>query len=134
MRRLVQGTVVLSATVWSAACGGGRSGSPASPSPAPAPGGGATPTITITAAGVSPREITIALGQRVLFVNQDARDHDMASDPHPTHTDCPAVNQVGFIRPGQQKETGNFTAPGTCGYHDHDRPGDAALQGRIVVR
>lgn len=133
MRRLVRGTVVLSAAVWSAACGGGRSGSPASPSPPPAPGGG-MPTVTITTAGVSPREITIAQGQRVLFVNQDTRDHDMTSDPHPTHTDCPAVNQVGFLRPGQQRETGNFTAPGTCGYHDHDRPGDGALQGRIVIR
>lgn len=133
MRRLVRGTVVLSAAVWSAACGGGRSGAPASPSPPPAPGGG-MPTVTITTAGVSPREITIAQGQRVLFVNQDTRDHDMTSDPHPTHTDCPAINQVGFLRPGQQKETGNFTAPGTCGYHDHDRPGDGALQGRIVIR
>lgn len=133
MRRPIRDTVLASVVAWSAACGNGRSGSPASPSPAP-PGAPASPTITITAAGVAPREIVIAQGERVLFVNRDVRDHDMASDPHPTHTDCPAINQVGFIRPGQQKETGNFTAPGTCGYHDHDRPADTALQGRIVIR
>jgi plastocyanin len=132
MERLRRIALVLMTIAWCGACGGGRSGSPASPSPAP--GGAATPTITITTAGVSPREITIDQGQRVLFVNQDTRDHNMASDPHPTHTDCPAINQVGFIRPGQQKETGNFTEPGTCGYHDHDRPESTALRGRIVIR
>ena len=38
--------------------------------------------------GVSPRDITVAVGSRVTFVNNDSMPHDMASDPHPEHTLC----------------------------------------------
>jgi hypothetical protein len=115
----------------SAACGGGYGGDPpTNPSPNPNP----QPTITITAAGVSPKELTINAGQRVLFANNDSRAHEMTSDPHPDHGDCPAIDQVGFLNPGQTKETGNFVAAMSCGYHDHNLFDVAALQGRIIVR
>jgi hypothetical protein len=58
----------------------------------------------------------------------------MSSDPHPDHTDCPELNQVGFLNPGQSRETGNLTLPKTCGFHDHDLPNITGLQGRIVIR
>jgi plastocyanin len=122
-----------------AACGGGGSsssggggGTPTTPSPTPAPGGSAT--ITITANGVSPRSVTIAAGQRVTFVNNDSRAHDMASDPHPAHTTCPAINDVGFLQPNQSRTTGNLTTARTCGYHDHNRDTDTSLQGSIVIQ
>ena len=55
-------------------------------------------TITISSAGVvSPSTVTIRQGGRVTFVNNDSRAHDMASDPHPTHEDCPPIDQVGFL-------------------------------------
>jgi hypothetical protein len=41
---------------------------------------------------------------------------------------------VGFITPGQTKQTGNFTTARTCGFHDHDQPTNTSLQGRIIVR
>jgi len=113
-----------------AACGG-SGGGPANPSPNPNP---SQPTITITAAGVSPKELPITAGQRVLFVNNDNRAHEMTSDPHPEHGECPAIDQVGFLNPGQTKETGNFVAAMTCGYHDHNLFEVTALQGRIIVR
>jgi plastocyanin len=110
-----------------AACGGG---SPSSPSP------GATTTITITSAGVSAAQITIAPGTRVAFVNSDTRAHNMTSDPHPEHTDCPEINTVGLLQPGQSRETGNLNAVRTCGFHDHDNPppGGARWTGRITIR
>jgi hypothetical protein len=37
---------------------------------------------------------------RVRFMNSDSRPHNMASDPHPEHTDCPEFDQVGFPQPG----------------------------------
>jgi len=83
---------------------------------------------------VSPKEISIAAGQRVLFVNSDNRAHDMTSDPHPDHGECPAIDQVGFLNPGQAKETGNFVSAMSCGYHDHNLFEVTALQGRIIVR
>ncbi len=114
-----------------AACGG--SSSPTSPGGG---GGTGTPgaTITITTSGVDQKSVTIAMGQRVRFVNNDTRSHDMSSDPHPTHTDCPEVNQVGVIQVGQTKETGNFVTARTCGFHDHNLPTNASLQGQIVIR
>jgi plastocyanin len=113
-----------------AACGGG--GSPASPSPPPA----SNPyTITIGASGaVAPTELIVPPGTRVLFVNNDSRSHDMASDPHPEHLDCPEINQVGVLNPRASRETGNLNIVRTCGFHDHDNPGNNSLKGRIVIR
>jgi plastocyanin len=93
-----------------------------------------TNTITITSSGVNPRNVLINLGTRVLFVNNDSRSHNMTSDPHPDHTDCPDINQVGFLAPGQSRETGNLVVARTCGFHDHDNPGQASLTGQIVIR
>jgi plastocyanin len=83
---------------------------------------------------VSPRSITVAPGTRVTFINNDAITHEMTSDPHPTHEDCPAIDQVGFIAVGQTKLTGNLNVVRTCGFHDHNRPETASLTGTIIVR
>ena len=93
-----------------------------------------TTTITITAAGVSPQRITVSPGTRVTFVNNDSRQHEMNSDPHPTHGDCPPIDDVGFLAPGQSKQTGNLNTVRTCGFHDHNQPDTASLQGQIVVQ
>lgn len=111
-----------------AGCGGG---SGASPTPTPS-----NPNrIVISAAGVvSPSELVVALGARVLFVNNDTRRHDMASDLHPDHLLCTEINPVGVLLPGQSRETGNLVAARTCTYHDHDNPDAPGLKGRIVIR
>ena len=109
--------------------GGGTGGNPTAPN---------TPVntpfvVTITAAGVSPRELRVPVGSQVNFVNNDSRSHQMNSDPHPLHTDCPPLT-VGIVNPGQTKSTGVFNVARTCGYHDHDRETDESLQGRIIVQ
>jgi plastocyanin len=113
-----------------AACGGGGSSTPA-PSPMPS-----NPNvITISSGGIaSPKELTVAPGTRVLFVNNDDRRHDMTSDDHPDHLDCPAINQVGLLASGQNRETGNLNVVRTCGFHDHENADNSNLKGRIVVR
>jgi hypothetical protein len=73
-------------------------------------------------------------GARVLFINNHTQRHQMSSDPHPEHTDCPEIDQVGLLSPGQNRETGNLVAVRTCGFHDHENPDHAALRGRIVIR
>lgn len=121
MARLVMGILVVGG------CGGR---SPAAPSP-----GSSNPNIfTITAAGVSPKEMTVAPGSRVLFINSDTRRHDMASDPHPEHSDCTPLNSVGALSPGQSRESGNLIDVRTCGFHDHDFFQDASLKGKITIR
>src|SRR5436309_1466468 len=100
------------------ACGGGSSSSspsPTSPTTTPVP----TSTITITSSGVSPKDIVVSAGSQVTFVNNDSRQHEMDSDPHPEHTDCPAINSVGLLAAGQSRQTGNLNVVRVCGYHDH---------------
>ena len=119
-----------------AACGGGSNSAGTSPSPAPPPvgGGSSVPTITIANNAVSPKNITVARGSQVLFVNNDNQPHDMESDPHPVHTDCPEINQVGLLSSGQSRQTGALNAPRACGYHDHNRDMVASLQGTITIQ
>jgi plastocyanin len=130
------GSAALAATVTLMACGGGDS-SPTSPTPAPTPTPTPTPggtTITLSANAASPQTLTVARGTRVTFVNSDSRNHDMNSDPHPAHTDCPELNDVGFLTPGQSRQTGNLNTARTCGFHDHNQPSVGGLQGRIVIQ
>jgi plastocyanin len=114
-----------------AACGGaGSDTAPGQPVPTP-PG----LTITISAQGVvSPKVLTVSAGSRVTFVNNDSIAHMMFSDPHPEHTDCPELNQVGFLASGQMRQTGNLNTIRTCGYHDHDLPFDTDVQGSIIIQ
>ena len=134
--RLVRRRPHLAALALAAACraqaGGGSS--PSGPSN-PGGGGSTNPLVfTVTSSGVSPRTMTVPNGSRVVFVNHDSRPHDMTSNPHPTHEDCPELNQVGFLSPGQQRESGNLVVSRVCGYHDHDNPGSLTLQGSITIQ
>lgn len=128
---------LLAALAWgvtAAACGGGDS--PTAPSDGDGGGGGSpiAATITITANGVAPSSVTVAPGSRVMFVNNDNRPHEPASDPHPTHGSCPAIEQTGAIGAGQSRTSGNLNTVGTCTYHDHLNDGDARLRGTIRVQ
>ena len=120
-------------------CGGGSPDAPTpaptpTPTPTPAPPAGptSTTTITITAAGVSPKDIVVARGARVTFVNNDGVGHDMNSNPHPEHTSCPDLN-VGFVGAAQSGQSQVLNVARTCGYHDHNQPSNAALQGTIRI-
>ena len=83
-----------------AACDGSNG-----PTPPTTPTGGSTFTVTIANNAVSPQSLSVPRGSRVTFVNNDSRTHEIDSDPHPTHTDCPEINQIGFLSPGQSHET-----------------------------
>jgi len=117
------------------ACGG------SSNAPSPTPGGGTGnpgpvgATITIGANGaVSPSSVTINNGESVRFVNSHNRPHQMSSDPHPNHTDCPPINALPTLDAGQSGQTNALTTSRTCGFHDHLNDTDTNLRGSIVVR
>jgi plastocyanin len=118
------------------ACGDSNDGGGGSP--LPPSGGGPGPsgaTITISATGaVSPTTVSVTTGQSVTFVNNDTKSHQIDSNPHPTHTNCPSINAVDVIAAGQSKLSNAFTVAGTCGFHDHSEPNNAALQGTITIR
>jgi plastocyanin len=132
-------TLTIGSSLAVVACGGGDSPSAPSPSPSPTPSPTPTPppsggtTITITSAGVSPKDIVVARGSRVTFVNNDAVGHDMNSNPHPEHTSCTDMN-VGNVAPGQNQQTDVLNIARTCGYHDHNQPSNGNLQGTITIQ
>jgi plastocyanin len=124
-------TLSLAFALTLAACGGDD----------PAPGGGPSDnpgtiaaTVTITATGLSSASVTIPAGSRVTFQNNDTRGHAPASNPHPTHGSCPAIDQIGTIPGGQSRTSGNFNTAGTCAYHDHDTNADPRYNGTITVQ
>ena len=140
MTRVMQGfAAAIVVALTAAACGGSSSTptTPTSPTTPTTPTGPnpTTATITIGTDGrVSPASVTIAPGGRVTMINNDSRSHDMSSDPHPEHTQCPEINQIGFLTTGQSRTSGNFNTARTCGFHDHNLPDNTGLQGRIIIQ
>jgi plastocyanin len=114
----------LAVACFAADCGGG---SPSAPSMDAA-------TVSITPTGVSPTEVRVPVGGRVTFVNNDVRPHAMSSDPITTHTDCPAINDVGTLSPGQSRSTGTLDVARICGFHDHTNEFEPSLKGRIIIQ
>src|SRR5687768_11703466 len=98
LRKAIWGAVVVTVAVGLAGCDGGSDNEPSA-----VPGA----TITISGNVVTPKNVTVRPGSQVAFVNNDSRDHNMVSDPHPEHNDCPAINNVGVLRPTQSRQTGN---------------------------
>jgi plastocyanin len=90
-------------------------------------------TITITATGLTPKDVRIKAWHHVTFVNNDSRPHNIVSDPVNFHTDCPQINEVGYLPPGSTRETRTLNLTGVCGFHDHLNLEDDSLKGRIVV-
>lgn len=81
-----------------------------------------------------PLEITVNVGQRVLFVNNDVRAHDIVGGVDPQHPECPEILIAGFLTPGQSRETGTFMEARKCEYHDHTQLSVPSFQGRIFIR
>jgi plastocyanin len=91
-------------------------------------------TVTITHNGVVPVNLTVPPGSQVTFVNNDTVPHNMYSNPHPEHTDCPEFDSVGYLSPGQNRQTDNLNIVRTCGYHDHDDAQNPKWQGNIMIQ
>lgn len=92
-------------------------------------------TISVTATRFKPKDAVLAVGGRARFENVDDRLHSVASNPLINHADCPPINEVGTLVPGQSKTTGVFNEAKTCGYHDPSSEGSGQiLMGTIPVR
>ena len=93
--------------------------------------------VRITADGFSPSTLTIKVGDTVTWINEDSKQHWIASDPHPIHTGYPekggcigsTFDSCRGLNPGESWSF-TFRYSGTWGYHDHLRP---YLTGKIIV-
>src|SRR5471030_420184 len=116
-RMWVGGTAVAATVALVMACGSSTSNSTS-------PSGSCTPssspaTFVLMNNTVCPTTMTVPRGTQITISNQDSRTHEMDSDPHPEHTDCPELNQIDFLNPGQARQSGNLNIARKCGFHDH---------------
>lgn len=116
---------------------GGSSNSPSGGTTSPS--GGCTPsasptTFVIQNNTICPATMTVSRGTQVTILNSDSRTHEMTSDPHPEHTDCPPLNDIGFLNPGQSRQSGNLLVARKCGLHDHGSPDTASLKATITIQ
>ena len=134
-RKIFSSLVTGALAVAASTCGSGSSGSPS-----PAPSTGPTPptpvdppTIRIATTGAEPRQLIVAVGERVTFINNDTQPHDIAGGPDPATPDCREIDAVGFLVPGQSRQTAPLPVARTCDYHDHQNHAPI-FTGRIVIR
>ncbi len=79
--------------------------------------------------GYEPQNLTIKVGDTVVFKNESSEYHWPASDLHPTHGAYPAFDPRTPIAPGEEWSF-RFTQAGAWSYHDHLR---ANLTGVIIA-
>jgi len=132
VRIVIPGAAAAAVFALAAACGGSSS-SPSGPTGACTPSSNPN-TIVIQNNQVCPQTLTVALGSQVTMINNDSRVHEMDSDPHPEHTQCPELNQIDFLNPGQSRQSGNLNTARSCGFHDHTNPDANSLKGTIVIQ
>ena len=134
-RKILSSLVTIALAALASTCGDGSSGSapPASPTGPTPPPPADPPIIRIAATGAEPRQLVIAVGERVTFVNNDVQPHDIQGGPDPANPDCREIDAVGFLVPGQSRQTAPLPVARTCDYHDHQNHAPI-FTGRIVIR
>jgi hypothetical protein len=99
--------------------------------------GGANPTVFITDDGLQPRRLEVSSNAPVTFVNRSSVNRWIRSDPHEPggHTECPELEAIGTLAPGQSGQTGILLHE-RCDYHDHLMGENLTsdFEGRIRIR
>lgn len=87
------------------------------------------PQVSITSNGFVPETIMIKRGEKVKWVNTDEGPHQIASDPHPTHSNLAGLGSLALLTNDSYIFT--FDSVGTFTYHDHLNP--LKLKGTVIV-
>ena len=133
---LILAIILCATALWAIGCGGGGGsygGTPTTPSTSTGGTANIGATITISSSGLSSSTPRISLGERVRFTNNDSKVHQILTTPHLVHTDCPALNSVGSIAPGQSGTSDPLTTARGCGFHDHLDPDNNNFRGQVLV-
>jgi plastocyanin len=89
-----------------------------------------TAEITISKDGFSPATIQIKKGQSVTWTNTDDATHQVAADPHPTHSSLSTLVSDPLSK--NDTYTYPFEKAGTYTYHDEQNP--LKFNGTIIVK
>lgn len=133
VRTLVAGAAGAAAIAAVLSCGGSSSSTSTGPTGSCTPSSSPN-TLVIQNNTICPQALTVSRGTQLTILNSDSRTHEMDSDPHPEHTDCPELNQIGFLNSGQSRQSGNLNTARKCGLHDHNSPDTAGLKATITIQ
>ena len=146
MKKILLFSIAVSILVlWAISCGGGGGGGNSgggnsgggggNPNPGGPSGGtgGIGATINLSANGVDNAAPSIQVGERLRITNNDTQTHQMLSTPHGQHNDCPALNAIGSLAPGQSGTSDPLPTARGCGFHDHINPNDNRFRGQVLV-
>jgi plastocyanin len=86
-------------------------------------------TVWIVDGNFTPAVVTVAVGERITWVNKDLYKRKIASDPHPTGTSLPDLISSELTKDGSFSFS--FTNKGQWGYHDYLNP---IKKGTIIVQ
>ena len=132
---LILAIILCATALWAIGCGGGGGGSSTggTTTPTPTTSGAVGAVVTITSTGLSSSTPRVNTGERIRFTNNDSVVHQILTTPHLVHTDCPALNGVSSIAPGQSGTSEPLTTSGGCGFHDHLNPDNNNFRGQVLV-
>ncbi len=88
----------------------------------------AAQTVWIVDGNFTPSVITVSVDDTVTWINKDNISRQIASDPHPAHTDLPDLISEELAEGGSYQFT--FSEAGTYGYHDELNP---IKKGQVIV-
>jgi plastocyanin len=91
------------------------------------------PTVSITAAGVAPQVSHLNRGTPVRFVNNDSVNHRLGPAPELRYDNCPELDGLPNLEPGQSASVTIDRNGTVCAFHDDAQPATRALQGVLVV-
>lgn len=89
-----------------------------------------TVMITYTDAGFAPSSVNIAKNTVVIFKNKSSSPLQIASDPHPSHTDLPALNAATATNANEEYRY-QYAHDGAWGFHNHLQP---THKGTVIVQ
>jgi hypothetical protein len=90
-------------------------------------------TIMIEGGRPIPEELTVAVGERVSFMNHDRTTYTVGGGSQPSSSDCAEINSVGVLTSGDLRTTEAFSTPRTCEFHVWQDDSAPSL-GRITIR
>ena len=124
------------AAVCAAACGSSFTSSE-SPAPSslldPSQPRAAVPAVSITAGGFNPQVLHVNYPVTVTFTNADTAAHTLESAPELNWDNCPEMNTVGTLKPGESKAVPFSEEDAVCAYHDVAKAAITAFQGYIAI-
>ncbi|MEI9914277.1 MAG: cupredoxin domain-containing protein [Candidatus Saccharibacteria bacterium] len=86
--------------------------------------------VSVTSTGFYPASIEVVRGQAVVWVNNDSKPHQIASDPYPSDNTLASLNSENSLL-ANDAYTYIFDKAGVYTYHDNLNP---KLEGSVVVK